>query len=372
VALWDATAGPEVLRALSPGVPEDLVRGADVAVVGGGVVGLAAAAACRRRGLGRVVVLEAGRLAGAASGRAAGILAPEPHAWTEPTGFVELARRSLRLTRELDAETDGSLGLRDLDCLLAGARPEDARSPLAAPVESLDGDAVRDLEPAVSGIEHALLVRGQARVDPLRLAAGLAGLAGTVATGVQAGDLVLDGDRVVALDTSLGRVSAGSVVFATGLAPTPHVVLAHHWVKGHLAATVPVPFRVGAQVVGPHGGAVQLDDGRLLTGGTLDGGDQSPALRADVVAALRRGLSAVMPRSSAVPFSHEWCCFRPAAPDRLPVVDRVPGTANAWFASGMYRTGLLLAAAVGDGLARWIATGSPPPELAPFSLSRFG
>jgi hypothetical protein len=38
----------------------------------------------------------------------------------------------------------------------------------------------------------------------------------------------------------------------------------------------------------------------------------------------------------------------------------------------MYRTGLLLASAVGDGLARWIATGSRPPELAPFGLIRFG
>ena len=114
MAVWDATADPGLLSVLHPGVPGDLHRGADVVVVGGGAVGLATAAACRREGLGRVLVLEAGRLAGTASGRAAGILAPEPHAWSEPAAFVELGRRSLRLTWELDAETGGALGVRSL------------------------------------------------------------------------------------------------------------------------------------------------------------------------------------------------------------------------------------------------------------------
>src|SRR2546421_1310592 len=231
--VWDGGAGAAVRSALAPGVPQDLDRGPDVVVVGGGVVGLATAVACRRQGLARVVVLEAGRLAGTASGRAAGILAPEPHAWTEPASFVELARRSLRLTRDLDAETDGALGVRDLQCLLAGLRVEDALSPLAAPVEMLDGAAVREREPAVSGIEQALLIRGQARVAPLQFAAALAGLAGTVATGVEAGELVLSGERVVGLETAIGRLSPASVVVATGVAPVPHVQVPHQWVKGH-------------------------------------------------------------------------------------------------------------------------------------------
>ena len=33
---------------------------------------------------------------------------------------------------------------------------------------------------------------------------------------------------------------------------------------------------------------------------------------------------------------------------------------------------LLLAAAVGEGLARWMATGTPPAGLTPFGLARFG
>src|SRR5205807_3788063 len=50
-------------------------------------------------------------------------------------------------------------------------------------------------------------------------------------------------------------------------------------------------------------------------------------------------------------------------PDRLPIVDRVPDIANAWFTSGHYRTGLLMAVATGEALARWIMEGRPRREV---------
>src|SRR6266540_3113511 len=48
--------------------PGALSGGCDVLVVGGGVIGLATAALCRRAGLGRVAVVERGRLAGGGAG----------------------------------------------------------------------------------------------------------------------------------------------------------------------------------------------------------------------------------------------------------------------------------------------------------------
>jgi glycine oxidase len=118
------------------------------------------------------------------------------------------------------------------------------------------------------------------------------------------------------------------------------------------------------------GGALQLDDGRLLTGSGLDIGDDSPAVRADVIDAMRRGLDQIVPEAASFPFTHAWCCFRPAAPDLLPILDRVPGTTNAWLTSGHYRTGIVMAPASGHALAEWITTGSPPPRVEPFSLAR--
>jgi glycine oxidase len=361
--VWDATARDADLRVLSPGIPDDVDRTPDVAVVGGGAVGLATAVMCRRAGVERVLVLERERLAAGPSGRAAGILSPELHVWTDPPAFVDLARTSLRMTRALDEEWDGALGVRVLDSLVADVGEIEA----PAGAELLDQEALREYEPAVSGPDSALLFRDQARVHPLRLAAGFAKHAGTIATGVEVGKL-----RDGTLETSIGDIHPGAVIFATGIPPPGLVPVEHHVVKGHLAATEPVPFRLRSGVATAIGGALQLDDGRLLSGGTLDEGDVSPAVRPDVIDVIRRGLDSVIPAAADFPFSHRWCCFRPAAPDLQPIIDRVPGTANAWVTSGHYRTGLVMAAATGQALAVWLTTGSSPAEVQPFGLTRFG
>jgi glycine/D-amino acid oxidase-like deaminating enzyme len=367
---WDSSADEQALLALSPGVPQDLQRRPAVAIVGGGALGLAIGVMCRRFGLDPVVVLERGRLAAGPSGRAGGVLAPEPHVWTDPPKFVELGRRSLRLTAEIDEEWDGALGVRSLDCLLvepAGPPP----FPFEAPVEFLGEEGIRQYEPAVAGACEAVLIRHQARVHPIEFAAALARRAGQVVTGVEVGERVKNRGRVVRIRTSVGDLDPAAVVFATGLAPHPEVSVPHELIKGHVATTQPVPFRLHCQVVTPRGGALPLEEGRLLTGGTLDVGDESPDVQPTTIAAIRRGLDEVLPAASSVAFSHTWCCFRPATPDRLPLIDRVPGAENAWFTSGHYRTGLLMAFATAEAVAQWIASGRRPPSVEGFGLKRF-
>jgi glycine/D-amino acid oxidase-like deaminating enzyme len=303
--VWDSTAHDEDLSALDPGVPDDLDRRPDIAVVGGGVIGLAVAAMCVGAGARSVVVLERGRLAGGPSGRAAGVLAPEPHVWEDPPALVELGRRSLRLTRQLDVEWDGAFGLRDLDCLLLGPLASPSMR-FEAPVEVLDENGLRQREPAVAEVSDALAIGRQAHVHPVRFAAGLSRHAGTVATGVEVGQRKVARGKVVALRTTIGDLHPGVVVFATGVAPSPEVSVPHLLVKGHLATTDPVAFRLNSQVMVPHGEALPLADGRLLTGGTIDEGDNSPAVRPQVIREMRRGLDLVIPAAASVRFSHVW------------------------------------------------------------------
>lgn len=359
---------------LDPGAPAELDRRPDVLVVGGGVIGLATAALCRRAGLGRVLLLERGRLAAGPSGRAAGILAPELHHWTDPAALVDLGRASLALWRRLDREWAGEAGLEPLDvlhALPAGASPAFEPPPGATLLAPEDASAMAPGLPPASG---GLLIPDQARLHPLRLATALARRAGTVATGVE----VIALERAAAgvrVRTSHGDLHPGAVVLATGtppgLAGVPRPA-GERLVKGLLIATEPAPFRLRASVQGRGGLAVQLSDGRLLFGNTFDAEDASPLVRPEAVAATLADLSAVLPGAGRLAVSHAWCCFRPATADGLPVIDRLDELGDVWVSHGQFRTGILMAAATGQALATWIASGTRPAAVAPFAAARPG
>ena len=59
------------------------------------------------------------------------------------------------------------------------------------------------------------------------------------------------------------------------------------------------------------------------------------------------------------------------SPDMIPIVDRVPGRSNAFFATGWSGHGWAIAPVVGELLAEWVVNGAPPALLAPFAVSRF-
>jgi glycine oxidase len=326
---------------------------------------------CRRAGLGRVLVVEATRLAGAASGGAGGALVPELHVLTDPPGFVALARASLGLYRQLDDEW-GGFGLRWAPVLLVlpdGAPPVPRSRP---GVEPVGADRIAELAPDLAPVPAALLAHDQARAHPLRLAAALARRAGSVATGTVMTGLSVAGGRITTVHTTAGDLHPGVVVFATGLAPAPWVRLPQRLVKGHLIATAPGPWRLGCGIPSPGLGVGPTADGGLLAGGTRDEGDLSPQVRPDVVAFIRRRLGELLPAAREAPLTHRWCCFRPATADGQPVVDRVPAIENAWVSAGHDGSGLLLAPATGQALATWIATGIRPEGIDGFALSRFG
>ncbi len=56
-------------------------------------------------------------------------------------------------------------------------------------------------------------------------------------------------------------------------------------------------------------------------------------------------------------------------PELVPIIDFVPGLANAIFAAGWTGHGWAIAPAVGELLADWLLAGKRPPLLAPFALA---
>ncbi|HEV8555732.1 MAG TPA: FAD-binding oxidoreductase [Actinophytocola sp.] len=372
-AVWEQELSAAERAALHPGLPQELNRRPDVLVVGGGVIGLATAVACRIAGLGSVVVIErAERLASAASGGNGGAIAPDMHALTDSAEFVAFGRASLALYRRLDAQWNGAIGLRTTRWLqmfpAAGGPPA---LPVGPQFELLDGAGIRVLEPDLALSEGctALLVGGQGAVNPQRLAAALAGRAGIVASGVEATGVRVRGDRITAVHTSAGDFQPGALVVATGLIPPPwSQPVRQRWVKGHLLATAPGPWQLNSVVSSDQGGVSPLPAGGILSGGTLDHGDTSPEPRPEIVAGLVAGLHRLLPATRHAPLTHRWCCFRPVIDGRHPVIDQLPGTTNGWLSAGHFTTGVLMAAATGQALVSWILSNTRPPETATFDL----
>jgi len=309
---------------LQPGIPENLPREPDVLVVGGGIVGCATAAACVQAGLGTVVLLERDHFGAGASGGAAGLLLPEAHVDTDAPEFVSFMRSSLQAWRDLEASWPGGLGLLPLD---------------------------------YDGIE-------QARLNPVRAIARLAGGLPYVATGIDVMDITPAATGEVM--TSDGTFTPRNVVFATGMPPTMTRLPADE-VKGHMLVSAPTELRLPVELTDL---ARQIEDGRILMGGTLDIGDHEGVVRPEVADSMWRDLVLAWPPARDIFVEYRWACFRPVHPDKLPVIDRLPGHANVWITTGHYKTGILVAARTGRALAEWIATGSPPDDVLPFNAQR--
>jgi glycine oxidase len=370
-AIWrDQLTASE--RAALGRVDED-ISGArpDVLVIGGGIVGVSTAFACAESGLGEVLLIETGRLGAGATGGATGLLIPEPHQWSDPEPFVELERAGLERWRDLEQALPGGVGLVELDWL--GLAPHEGGYAPHQPrgVEWLNTRRVAELVPGLARPMEGALIRRQGRVNPLRAVARLAARLPAVATGVAATSVQISSDRVVSVGTSGGTISPGAVVFATGRPPVLDGLPLHipsDRVKGHLLVTERTDITLPG-IVAPL--ATQIENGQLLAGGTFDIGDETPAVRPDVIEAISAGLAGVLPRLSGIGIAYQWCCFRPRHPDRRPVIDKVPGLANAWLTSGHFRTGILNAPATAAVLSRWISAGVLPAEAHTWSATRF-
>jgi glycine/D-amino acid oxidase-like deaminating enzyme len=343
----------------------------DVLVVGGGILGVCTAAACNEAGLGSVLLVETGRLGAGATGGATGLLIPEPHQWSDPEPFVDLERAGLERWHDLEEALPDGVGLVELDWL--GLAPHDSGFAAHQPpaVEWLNPGQVAELIPGLARPMEGALIHRQARLNPLRAVARVAAGLPAVATGVAATSVTIRGDRIVSVGTSAGEISAGAVVFATGRPPVLDGLplrIPSDRVKGHLLVTEPTDVRLPG-IVAPL--ATQIENGQLLAGGTFDIGDESPAVQPEIIESIIDGLAATLPSLRGIGVSHQWCCFRPRHPDRRPVIDKVPGLANAWLTSGHFRTGILNAPVTAAVLCRWIQAGEPPVEAGTWSATRF-
>jgi glycine oxidase len=341
----------------------------DVAVVGGGIIGLASAWRARQAGL-SVTLLERHGAGEATSHVAAGMLAPVAEVEFGEAGrrVLDLGLRSAelwpRFAADLEEAAGIEVGLRRTGTLVVARDADEARElerqiafrdSLALSTERLLPSAARALEPALTPtVRLAFAAPDDHSVDPravllaLRLACENTGVDLRDRADVAA--VECDHEKVTGLRLREGEaLHAGQVVMAAG-AWTSTVELPAGMsvqvrpVKGQiLRLRDPAGPGLLNGVVRFHGGyLVPRGDGRYVLGATMEerGEDLHPT--AGGVYELLRDAHELVPGVEELQIEELNVGLRPSTPDNAPVIG--PGALEGLvWATGHHRNGILLA-----------------------------
>ena len=356
----------------------------DVAIVGGGIVGAAAAAFLAASGA-RVTLYEGSGIAAAASGRNSGVI---QHPF-DPV-LVALYRESLALYRELAAASTGEfqLAIDPAGLLLIGpAEAADEAAEIAAAwngtypyaePEIVSGQRLRDLEPALAPDLVACRLAIGYPVVPASAARAYAQLAETHGATVRIGAdaaLALSGDAAIGVEVD-GRVEpAGAVLVAAG--PwTPALIdpsgawqpIRSSWgvvaqldlpeAPGHVLEAIDIAIEPDSEpaaeaserppVEGGLGFSLVTAAGSSALGSTFLSDEPEPEAFA---AAIRERGSRYVPAIASAAVVGLRSCARPIALDGRPLVGAIPGVAGLYVAAGNGPWGI----STGPGTARLIA-----------------
>ena len=359
---------------------------ADVAVVGGGPIGLASAWRAAQRGL-RVTVLDAGEPG--AWLVAAGMLAPvaeADHAEQELLGLgLRAAAGFAAFCAELAEASGRDPGHRPTGTLVVARDRDDAeelerrlavRTGLGLEATRLLPTRARRAEPALAPtVRLALELPGDHSVDPRRLVAALAEAVeragGTVRPHAPVRGLAVDGDRVRGVVLRDGtEIAAGTVLVAAGAASgrlegfPPGAAVPVRPVKGQVLRLRDPrgPGLIERTIRTPDAYLVPREDGRYVLGATMEerGWDTVPT--AGGVFELLRDIGEVVPGVYELEIEELLAGLRPATPDNLPAIGRGALDGLVW-ATGHHRNGILLSGLTGE-LAAAVLCGEPLPDWA--------
>jgi glycine oxidase len=365
----------------------------DVAVAGGGLIGLATAWRAAQRGLSVTVVDDSPGTG--ASAAAAGMLAPVTEAGYREEALLRLGLASVQrwpaFAADVEAASGTPVGLRTAGTLVVGFDEDDVReltalhafqTELGLAAERLTPRESRRREPSLTPrVRGGLLVAGDHSVDGRALHAAL--LRAAEDTGVRlvrdrVTALRVDGGRAAGLETAGGAsVVAGSVVLALG---------AH---SGRLPGVPPLPVRPVKGQILRLAGATDLLEGtvralvrgrqvylvpyagdRLIVGATTEDRGFDPTVTAGGVHDLLHDAIDVVPGISELELVETLARWRPGTPDNAPLLGPGP-LPGLVLATGHHRNGVLLTPVTAEVTAELLATGTLPELAAPFTADRF-
>ncbi|HKP46160.1 MAG TPA: glycine oxidase ThiO [Pyrinomonadaceae bacterium] len=371
----------------------ELRQTVDVAIIGGGVIGLGIARALAQRGVRNIVVLERSSLGSEASSAAAGMLAPQAEA-DGSDDFFQLCCQSRDLypafAASLKEETGIDVELETTGTLYLAFTEDDAneledryrwQSRAGLAVEKLSAEDARMFETAISrDVRGALRFPLDGQVENRKLVSALAAandaLGVEMMTGVSVEALNVARRRVTGVETSIGFIAAGKVVLASGAwttyllppeLPNPRI----EPVRGQMVCFEATPQIFQHVIYGPGGYLVPRRDGRLLAGSTSEHAGFDKRVTAAGIQSIVNSAMQISPRVAALPLMSSWAGLRPRAVDGLPVLGACAEIGGVFYATGHYRNGILLTPITAELLADAIVDAKVSPLTQVFSPDRF-
>ena len=366
----------------------------DVAVAGGGVIGLASAWTLARDGH-RVVVVDPEPGHGAVW-VAAGMLAPanEAHFGEEPLVrlLVAAGQRWPDFARALEEAADRTIGFLPSETVVVACDASDRtaldqllafRESMGLGARRLSASECRRAVPALSpAIRGGAEVPDEHQVDNRLLVGAL--IAACRSAGVEFSSARVEGVELDRSGAARGVVTDDATTLAADT-----VVAAMGWqtsdlrglpvgalpelrpVKGHilrLAGSAPLLNRTVRGMV--HGRSIYLVprlDHSVVVGATVEEVGADLRVQAGAVYSLLEDARALVPGIDELELVESAVGFRPGSTDNAPHVGwtDVPGLA---IATGHFRNGILMAPITAEAVGALVNGSEPPAEFAPFGV----
>jgi glycine/D-amino acid oxidase-like deaminating enzyme len=363
----------------------------DVIVVGAGIVGCACAYFLARRGV-SVLVLESSFAGSGVTSAGMGHIVVMDDSPAKLALTLEGRRLWGVLAAELSADWEddpcGTLWIAEDEPEMAVVR---AKAELCAAHgiehEVLSPGKLASAEPNLRpGLAGALRVSGDRVLYPPGAARRLLEAARSL------GARVRERCRVVSLDSTgvrVGdeRISAAAVVNAAGPeAPRLTAGLPIQPRKGHLVITDRYPGFCRHQLVelgytrsahGSSGPSVAFNvqprtTGQILIGSSREFAGFDASINGSLLQTMIERAVAYMPALGGLSALRAWTGFRPATPDKLPLIGRwaTPEGPGPWIAAGHEGLGITTAPASGQMIAELVCGSEPTLDPTPFAPTR--
>jgi glycine oxidase len=366
----------------------------DVAVIGGGIIGLAVARGLLARGM-TVAVFDRATVGGGhgATRAATGMLAATAEVEPGEDDLLPLTLASQELwhgfARDLEAETGLGIDYRNEGTMVVALSRDEVerlrfrhqlQMRLGLSTQWLPGSAARQREPGLRpNVAGAILCEQDHQVDARLVAAALRAAfiaaGGALFENCDVTTLERSGGRVTGLDTAAGGIAASTVVLAAGAwSPqlVPDLQLPVRPLRGQSMALRMDPRMPALTHVvwtdqihmAPKG------DGRLIVGATVEERGFDARNTAGGVFALLEAARQALPSMEELAIDEIWAGFRPTSLDDAPIFGDV-GIDGLVVATGHHRNGILLAPVTARAIADLVADGRMTGPEAGFTIDRF-